>query len=139
MFKFPYCLINFSYSMLVNEVLNKVHILKLGQMPLQYLQVSKFSFHPPIPCPLAFFFFFCFLGPSLQHMKLPSLGVASELQLPAYTTATAIWDPSCVCDLHHSLWQCQILNPLSKARDGTRIFMDTRQVCYGNSSPCILK
>ena len=26
-------------------------------------------------------------------------------------------DLSCVCDLHHSLQQCQILNPLSEARD----------------------
>ena len=26
-------------------------------------------------------------------------------------------DPSCICDLHHSLWQCWILNPLSEARD----------------------
>ena len=40
-----------------------------------------------------------------------------ELQLPAYTTATATPDPGCVCDLHHSSWQCQILNPLIEARD----------------------
>ena len=25
-------------------------------------------------------------------------------------------DLSCICDLHHSSWQCQILNPPSKAR-----------------------
>ena len=32
----------------------------------------------------------------------------------------ATWDPSRVCNLHHSSWQeCQILNPLSKARDQT--------------------
>jgi len=35
----------------------------------------------------------------------------------AYTTATEIQDPGHVCDLHHSSRQCQILNPLSKARD----------------------
>ena len=28
-------------------------------------------------------------------------------------------DPSRVCNLHHSSWQRQILNPLSKARDQT--------------------
>ena len=28
-------------------------------------------------------------------------------------------DPSCVCDLHHSSWECQILDPLSEARDWT--------------------
>ena len=26
-------------------------------------------------------------------------------------------DPSCTYDLHHNLWQHQILNPLSKAKD----------------------
>ena len=30
---------------------------------------------------------FVFLGPHLRHMKVPRLGVTSELQLPAYTTA----------------------------------------------------
>ena len=48
------------------------------------------------------FFFFCFLGPHVQHMKAPRLEVKSELQLPAYTTATATKDLSCICDLHHS-------------------------------------
>ena len=43
----------------------------------------------------------------------------SELQLPAYTTATTMQDLSCICNPHHSSWQCQILNPLRKARDGT--------------------
>uniref|UniRef100_A0A8D1M8R1 Cystathionine beta-synthase n=1 Tax=Sus scrofa TaxID=9823 RepID=A0A8D1M8R1_PIG len=35
-------------------------------------------------------------------MEVPRVGVESELQLPAYTTATATSDPSRVCDLHHS-------------------------------------
>ena len=52
-------------------------------------------------------------------MEVPRLGVESELQLPADTTATATPDPSCVWDLHPSSRQHQILNPLSKARDGT--------------------
>ena len=37
----------------------------------------------------SFFFSFCFLGLHLQHMDVSRLGVKSELQLPAYTTATA--------------------------------------------------
>ena len=45
---------------------------------------------------------------------------ARELQLLAYTTATATQDPSHVCHLHHSSWQYRILNPLSDARDGTQ-------------------
>ena len=50
-------------------------------------------------------------------MEVPRLGVESELQLPAYTTAIATQDSSCVCDLHHSSRPRQILNPLSEARD----------------------
>ena len=33
--------------------------------------------------------FFCFLGPQQQHVEIPRLGVQLELQLLAYTTATA--------------------------------------------------
>ena len=44
------------------------------------------------------------------------------------TTATAAWDPSHILDLRCSLWQCQILNPLSKARDQTCVLMDTSWV-----------
>ena len=61
-------------------------------------------------------------------MEVPRLGVESELQLQAYTTATATPDPSHVCDLHRSSQQRQILNPRSEARDGTHIFMDTSWV-----------
>ena len=50
-------------------------------------------------------------------MEISGLGAKLELQLPAYTTATAMQDPSRVCDLYHSSRQCQILNPLSKASD----------------------
>ena len=65
-------------------------------------------------------------------MKVPRLGVKSELQLPAQVTATATLDLSHICDLHHSSWQRQILNPLSEARDQTRIHMDTCQAkVYG--------
>ena len=69
--------------------------------------------------------FFFFLRPHLQHMEVPRLGVESELQLPAYITAKAILDPSCICNIHHSLQQCRILNPLSKAKDQTCTLTDT--------------
>ena len=59
-------------------------------------------------------------GVSLRHMEVPRLGVESELQLLAYTTATATQDPRRVCNLHHSSWQHRIPNPLSKARDQTQ-------------------
>ena len=60
---------------------------------------------------------FFFLGPYMRHMEVPRLGVESELQLLAYTTATAMLDPSFICDLDHSSWYHWILNALSKARD----------------------
>ena len=57
-------------------------------------------------------------------MEVPRLGVESELQLPAYTTATVIRDLSHVCGLHHNSQQRWILNPLSKARNQTCVLMD---------------
>ena len=40
------------------------------------------------------YLFFVFLGPHLQQMEVPRLGIESELQLLAYTTATETWDLS---------------------------------------------
>ena len=73
---------------------------------------------------------FVFLVPHPPHMEVPRLGVKSELQLPAYATATATPDPSHFCNLHHSSQQRQTLNPLSKAKDGTRILMVLSQFCF---------
>ena len=56
-------------------------------------------------------------------MEVPRLGIESELQLPAHTTATAMPDPSCVCDPHHSSRQHQLLNPLSEAGNRTQNLM----------------
>ena len=63
-----------------------------------------------------FFFNFCFLGPHLWHTEVPRLGVESQLQLLAYTTAIATPDPSLVFNLHQGSQQRQIPNPLRKAR-----------------------
>ena len=63
-------------------------------------------------------------------MEVPRLGVELEQYLPAYTIASAMPDPSHVCDLHHSSQQFQILNPLREARDQTQVLMHTRQVRY---------
>ena len=72
-------------------------------------------------------------------MEAPNLGVELELQPPAYSIATATPDLSCVFNPHHSSWQLWMLNPLSKARDLTRVLMDASWVCNplshnGNSS-----
>ena len=57
-------------------------------------------------------------------MEVPRLGVQLELKLPAYATATARRDPSHICDLYYGSQQRGILNPLSDAKDRTRILMD---------------
>ena len=51
------------------------------------------------------------------------------------------WVPS--VNLRHSSWQCQILNLVNEAREGTWMLMDTSQVLYplshnGNSLHCLL-
>ena len=74
------------------------------------------------------FFRFCIFSATPAHVEVPRLGVQVKLELPAYTTATAMQDPSHIYDLHHSSRQHQILNPLSEARDWTRILMDPSQV-----------
>ena len=63
-------------------------------------------------------------------MEVPRLGIASELQLLAYTTATATWDLSHVCNLHHSSQKHQIPDPLSEARDQTHNLMDTSRIHF---------
>ena len=49
--------------------------------------------------------FIFFLELHLWHVEVPRLGIKSELQLPAYVTAIAMPDLSCICDLQHSLCQ----------------------------------
>jgi len=78
---------------------------------------------------ICLFIYFCFLVPHLWHMEVPRLRVELELQLPAYTTATAMQDPSLICDLHHSLEQYWILNSLSEARDRICFLVDSSWVC----------
>jgi len=54
-------------------------------------------------------------------MEVSRLGVELELQIASLTTAAATTDLSHIWDLHCSLQQLQILNPLSKAWDQTHI------------------
>ena len=50
-------------------------------------------------------------------------------------------DPSHVCDLYHSSWQCWILNPLSEARDLPLNLMVPSQIrfrCIATGTPARL-
>jgi len=80
------------------------------------------------PEPTLTFFSLSFEGCTLPHMEVPRLGVELELQPLAYTTATAMPDPSRICYLHHSSQPHQTLNALSKAGDRTHVLRD-RWVC----------
>ena len=71
---------------------------------------------------ICFWFVFLFLR------VIPAAFGGSQPQLPASATATATWDLSLVCDLYHSTWQHQILDPPSEARNWTLILMDTSWV-----------
>ena len=63
-------------------------------------------------------------------MEVPRLQVESELQLLAYNTATEVQDPSRICDPHNSPRQCWVSDPLSEARDQTRMLMNASQICF---------
>ena len=62
------------------------------------------------------FFLSFFLAAPAVYGSSPARG-QMELQLWATVTATATPGPSFICDLHQSLQQLQILNPLNEARD----------------------
>ena len=100
-------------------------------------QLNAIYAPPPSPKYLFFllvvgflFFLNAFLNASPAAYGSSQATGRSKLPLPAYTTATATSNLSCVCNLYHSSWQCQIPDPLSEARDQTCILMDPTQVHY---------
>ena len=58
---------------------------------------------------------------ALWHLEVPCSVVELEPPLVAHSNTLATLDSSCICSLHHHLWQCQILNSLNKSRDLTHI------------------
>ena len=76
-----------------------------------------------------FYFIFCLFRAALKaygSSRARGQIRAVAASLPT-AVALAIQDPSWVCDLHHSSRQCQILNPLSDARDWTCNLMVPRR------------
>ena len=119
----------FMTSVIQQNSLEKFHSPRTNQKIAHF----QWTQNACLPAFLSFFFlflsfFFVFLGLHQWHMEVPRLGVESELPLPAYTIATAMPDLSCIYHLHHSSWQSQILNPLSRDRDRIRILTNTSWV-----------
>ena len=68
-------------------------------------------------------------------MGVPRPGVKSEPQQcgmwsVSATYTTAMWYVIRICNLHHTSWQHQLPDPLSKTRDWTHTLMDISRVCY---------
>ena len=96
------------------EVVSGVSIPVPGATPSQH----QWIYQPTSSQHFIFFFFFLvILGLYPLHIEVPRLGVESQLQLLASTTAIATWNVSHICKLHHSSQQHWILNRLNKARD----------------------
>ena len=73
---------------------------------------------------LLILFFFCLFRAPLSAYGSPRPGVIAELQLLAYARSELCLQPT------PQLKATPILNPLSEARDQTRIVMDPTRVCY---------
>ena len=80
---------------------------------------------------LIFVLFVCFLFCLFRAAPEAYGGSQASGRIRAVAArATAMPDPSRVCSLHHSSRQCQTLNPLSEARDGTRNLMVPSQIRF---------
>ena len=82
---------------------------------LQVQPLKKFFFR------LNFFFFFLlFRAAPMAYGSSQARGLIRATDA-AFTRATAMQDPSHICDFYHMAvpnpWQCQILSPLGGARD----------------------
>ena len=88
-------------------------------MKLPYVLFSFFFF---------FFFFSPFLGPHLWPMEIVRLGGNQSCSCWPQLQQHQRWATS--VDIHCSMQKQWILNPMNKARDGTRILMDVSPVTH---------
>ena len=71
-----------------------------------------------------FFCLFLFMAAPTAYGNSQASGLIGAAAASLHHSHT-MPDPSHMCNLHHSSQQCQILNPLSRARDQTCLLMDT--------------
>ena len=121
------------------SIFPKIYLVYLAFCPMNwscFFSVFSGTYFSPL---FIYYYYYCcccfaFLGLNPRHMGVPKLGVKGELQLPAYPAATATWDPSCICNPHHSSRRCQILNPLGETRDQTCLLTDTHWICFRHAA-----
>ena len=92
------------------------------EVELGWAFFSSFSF-------FLFFFFCLFRVTPAAYGSSQARGWirATAASLPAVIATS---DLSCICNPHHSSRQCQILNPVNKARDLTQVLMHASRICY---------
>ena len=112
------------------KVIWGIRMVKHKHMKVSNQRFTSRSYWWPVFIMLSVFFFFFFFRAPVAYGSFQTRGIKSETQLQAYTTVIAARDQSCICDLHHSSQQHQILNPQSDARDGTCILMDTSWIHF---------
>ena len=68
-------------------------------------------------CRLGVYFSFCFIGMHPRHMEVPR--PRGQIRAASLHHSHSNMGSKAHQQTTHSSWQCQILNPLSKARDRT--------------------
>ena len=97
----------------------KISLLHLNSMRIWVLVRAEASCaHPPpqrAQKNLSFFFFLFTAIPAAYGSSWAKAQIIVAAMVLHHSHITP--DLSCSCDLFHSLWQCRILNPLSKVQD----------------------
>ena len=111
MFPAFYCFTQCLGEILAHRYFLPVYIVFHEDSVLGIIGITKYIIHWfSVGLLLSFcFLLFAFLGPYSWHMEVPRLGVESELQLLACTTAIATPDLSLICNLHCSSQQASSL------------------------------
>ena len=77
---------------------------------------------------LPFFFFFLLRAMHATYGNSQARGRIGPAAAGLHHSHSNTGSKLHICDLHHSSWQHQILNPLSKTRDRNPILMDASRV-----------
>ena len=95
-----------------------------------HIFLYRFSFFPPsfLPPSLPPFLSLLFRSAFAAYGNSKARGQITPVAAGLHHSHSSSGS-DCICNLHRSSWQRQILNPLSESRDRTSILMDTSQFC----------